>query len=136
MYQSKQGNLGLGKAIEYFVSKGYNISIPLNDTQKYDLVVDIEDKLYRVQVKTTRHKVCNCYAVELKNTGGSSGKYKVRYFDNTKSDYLFVYVADETMYLIPCSIIKSINQLSLNKNYEKYKVKINTMNESLNDMAV
>lgn len=39
------GNTGLSMAIAYFGSNGYTVSIPLNDTQDYDLVVDIDGKL-------------------------------------------------------------------------------------------
>ena len=34
------GNAALSTAIAYFGSNGYIVSIPLNDTQDYDLVVD------------------------------------------------------------------------------------------------
>lgn len=34
----EKGNSGLGMAIAYFTTKGYTVSIPLNDTQDYDLV--------------------------------------------------------------------------------------------------
>lgn len=82
MYQALQGNIGLGKAIEYFTSHSIPVCIPLNDTQKYDLVVDIDGNLSRVSVKTTRYKDAkSSYRVELKNSGGSSGKGKIRKFD-------------------------------------------------------
>ena len=72
MYQSLQGNLGLGKAIEYFVSNGYTVSIPLNDTQKYDLVVEIDGKLNKISVKTSRQTNNGVsYSVQLRNTGGN-----------------------------------------------------------------
>lgn len=49
----KQGDYGLGSAISYFTSQGYNISIPLTDSQDYDLVVeDTAGFLKKVQVKT------------------------------------------------------------------------------------
>ena len=35
------GNAGLAMAIAYFGSNGYTVSVPLNDTQDYDLVVDM-----------------------------------------------------------------------------------------------
>lgn len=34
----EQGTIGLGKAIAYFTSRGFVVSIPLNDSQDYDLV--------------------------------------------------------------------------------------------------
>ena len=36
----------------FFTSLGYNISIPLGEDCKYDLIVDIENELYKIQVKT------------------------------------------------------------------------------------
>lgn len=33
-------NSGLGIAIAYYSTSGYIVSIPLNDTQDYDLIVD------------------------------------------------------------------------------------------------
>lgn len=37
--------MGLGKAIEYFTSHQISISLPLNDTQPYDLIADFNGKL-------------------------------------------------------------------------------------------
>lgn len=51
------GNAALSMAIAYFGSNGYVVSVPLNDTQDYDLVVDKDGKLQKVQVKGT--KCCN-----------------------------------------------------------------------------
>jgi len=42
------GNTSLGIAISYFCSQGCTVSVPLNDTQDYNLVVDIQNKLFRV----------------------------------------------------------------------------------------
>ena len=36
----QKGNAGLGIAVAYYSSNGYTVSIPLNDTQDYDLIVD------------------------------------------------------------------------------------------------
>lgn len=52
----EKGNTGLGVAIAYYSSNGYIVSIPLNDTQDYDLIVEKENILKRVQVKATSCK--------------------------------------------------------------------------------
>ena len=46
-----KGRAGLSAAIAYFGMNGYNISIPLNDTQDYDLVIEkiINFKKYNVK---------------------------------------------------------------------------------------
>ena len=123
MYLSLQGNLGLGKAIEYFTSHQITVSLPLNDTQKYDLVADINGQLKKVQIKTTRHqKKSGSYEVLLKNCGGASGKCTVRPFDKHESDFLFVYSMDEKIYLIPTSAIDNINSITISKKYAEYEV--------------
>lgn len=43
----EKGNTGLGIAIAYYTSNGYTVSISLNDTQDYDLIVDKEMCLKR-----------------------------------------------------------------------------------------
>lgn len=125
IYQSLQGNLGLSKAIHYFVSNGYCVSIPLNDTQGYDLVVEKEGVLQRVQVKTSRGLTdAGSYAIQLRNTGGEN-KTKKQPFDNKKQDLLFIYTADENMYLIPSKDINAINTICVrtyDNPYTKYLV--------------
>jgi len=49
----KQGDAGLGQAIAYFTMKGYDVALPLTDSADWDLIVEIEDELKRVQVKTS-----------------------------------------------------------------------------------
>lgn len=130
MYQALQGNIGLGKAIEYFTSHSIPVCLPLNDTQKYDLVVDMEGKLSRVSVKTTRYKDAeSSYRVELKNSGGSSGKCKIRKFDNKSCDYVFVLTGDNKLYLIPSDVISSKNTISIENKYAEYEVHCKTIGE-------
>lgn len=124
-YKSMQGNIGLGRVIAYFTSIGKTVLMPLNDTQKYDLVVDCEGTLKRVQVKTSSNKKkSGAYEVGLRNTGGSSGKSKVRFFDNTSCDLLFVLLSDDTMLLVPTSEIDSKSCWSATQErISKYSVK-------------
>jgi hypothetical protein len=123
MYQALQGNIGLGKAIEYFTSHSIPVCIPLNDTQKYDLVVDMDGKLSRVSVKTSRFKQHkSSYYVLLKNCGGSSGKGKIRPFDNKSCEYVFVLTGDDKIYLIPSSVIQATNAISIGVKYTEFEV--------------
>lgn len=52
----EKGNSGLGIAIAYFTTHGYTVSIPLNDTQDYDLVVEKEKKMYLIPKKYINNK--------------------------------------------------------------------------------
>ena len=125
MYQSLQGNLGLGKAIEYFTSQGITVALPLNDTQKYDLIADFDGGLQRISVKTTRStKNGTSFGVQLRNTGGSSGNWKGRPFDKDSCDYVFVYTINEECYLIPTEIIEAVNSITVGSKYKDYLVYI------------
>lgn len=48
-----KGNLGEIKAAEEFIRWGCTVSFPFGDNARYDLIVDINNKLYRVQIKYT-----------------------------------------------------------------------------------
>lgn len=135
MYHSLQGNVGLGKAIEYFTSHQITVSLPLNDIQKYDLIADFNDGLQRVQVKTSRYKAkSGYYSVNLKNSGGSSGKSVIRPFDNKLCDYVFVYSADNRCYLIPSNTILAKTAITLNKECDKYEVHTKLFSEFAEDV--
>ena len=125
-YKSKQGNAGLGAAIAYYTSIGVPTAIPLNDTQKYDLIVEQNNLLQRVSVKTTQQKNKNnkYFVVQLRNTGGSSGKSKIRLFDPKSCDILFILTKDGTTYEIPTEKIKINNLFTLTDEWNSFIVKI------------
>ena len=133
-YQSIQGNMGLGKAIQYFTSHGISVSIPLNDTQPYDLIIeDAEGNLKKVSIKTSRYQQSQTsYAVQLRNTGGE-GRTRKKAFDNTCCDLLFIYTADESLYLIPSKEISASNSISVGNKYTEYKVKVKTLQDLNNE---
>ena len=134
MYLSMQGNLGLGKAIEYFTSHSIPVAIPLNDTQKYDLVADFNGGLQRISVKTSRAtKNGTSFEVQLRNTGGSSGKNKIRLFEKDSCDYVFIYTINEEYYLIPSNIIEAQNSIHVGPKYYNYLVDIKTFAEFINE---
>ena len=124
MYQSIQGNIGLGKAIEYFTSHGITVSLPLNDTQKYDLVVDMYGSMSRIQVKTSRYKKPSrgLFEVDMKHSGGFNRSRPIGRFDNTTCDYLFVYTAYDRIYLIPASELTCTCTLLIGRKYRDFEV--------------
>ena len=128
-YQSIQGNMGLGKAIEYFTSNNIPIAIPLNDTQSYDLIADFNGSLQRISVKTSRYtENGTSYSVQLRNTGGES-KTRKKAFDNTGCDYLFIYTADDNLYLIPSKDITVVNSITVGIKYTEYQVKVKSLKD-------
>ncbi len=121
----EKGNYGLGIAIAYFTSHGYIVSIPLNDTQDYDLIVDKNNCIQKVQVKSTSCKTkYGIYQVALKSCGGTKGKtYKTLIYTNV--DLLFIVTDQMDSFLIPLDTIKNKSTLNLCEKYSMYKVYIN-----------
>lgn len=93
-----KGNFGLSIAIGYFGSYGYTISIPLNDTQWYDLIVE-KDNIFQ----TVQCKFCGSQNNELKLTscGGTNGKIYDRLVNHPNLDILFCVDKDMNLFLIP-----------------------------------
>lgn len=117
----KQGDWGLGVAISYFVTQSYTVSIPLTDSQDYDIVVDINDKLEKVQVKTTTYKSKGGnYYVSLTIKGGNQTFSSIKKFDNLKIDYVFIVTKDNDKYLIPSTSLG--NSVTLNEKYDIFKL--------------
>jgi hypothetical protein len=110
-----QGNVGLAIGIQYFTSIGCIVSIPLNDIQDYDLIVDFwEEGIKKVQVKTTTFLHNGKYKVNLKTSNKS--------FQLNQSDYLFVVDGSDTRYLIPRNEVTTSSAILLNDTYSKYIV--------------
>lgn len=125
-YKSKQGNIGLGQAISYYMSQGYMVAIPINDTQPYDLIVDRFDGtgLKRVSVKTTRTKNRGKYLVDLRSSGGNKSRYINKDFDKSSCDIVFVYTIEDNIWEFPCEEINNSTAISLEcQKYIKFKKK-------------
>lgn len=121
--KSEQGNIGLGRAIAFFVENGYVVSIPLNDCQKYDLVVEKDSIISRVQVKTSTYQQNkSSWTVRLATASGNTVKNTVTPFDNTACELLFILTNDMTMYCIPTNKVDAKHTLNVGNKYEDYKV--------------
>lgn len=94
-----KGRAGMAMAIAYFGANGYTVSIPLNDTQWYDLIVEKNGIFSTVQCKATGSAD---NSISLKSTGGTKGTVYDSIF-NHSVDYLFCLDKEMHMYVIPVS---------------------------------
>ena len=117
---SRRGNIGMGYAIAKLTELGYNISIPITDSQDYDLIADLAGVLLKVQVKTTSYKdkKSEYYMVALRTKTYN----KLKSFTDSDCDLLFVLTESGQMYLIPKNEIKVRNGLTLTTEFDKYSV--------------
>ncbi len=123
MSKVTQGSAGLGIAIGHFCSKGIVVSLPLVDNQDYDLIIDEDGKLKKVQVKTTGTKSpSGNYEVQIKSVRSNKTINKIKSFDPNAVDYLFVLCGDGSKYLFPSNEITVKGALTLTPERVKYKV--------------
>lgn len=120
---SKQkGDIGIAAAIKYFAIEGHTVSIPLTDSQDYDILVDINNTIFKVQVKYTSAKsTSGSYNVGLRSISGSS-KQEYKRLSESCVDYLYVYTENNCEYLIPIIDLEATSALTLGIKYEKYKI--------------
>ncbi len=103
-------------AINYFTVQGYTVSLPINDTQWYDLIVEKDNKFYTVQCKATGS---SDNSISLNSTGGTKGSAYDSIL-NHPVDYLFCLDKNLNMYVIPVEKIKEAgNTKSITLRTEK-----------------
>ena len=123
MNTKQKGNAGIGAAIAYFTKQGHNVLLPLTDSQDYDIVVDIDGFLNKVQIKYTTQKApSGNYIISLRSISGSSGKvYKT--VSETDIDYLFCVTDNDNYYLLPITELTNGNTITITNEFSsKYKV--------------
>ena len=97
MERKEKGILAEAKTITEFVTLGYSVFKPFADNGFYDLIVEKNDKLYKVSVKYSsfRNQANSC-CVTLKTVSRRrDNKVKINTFDSHKYDILSIYDAIE-----------------------------------------
>jgi hypothetical protein len=97
MNTKAKGEISEGHILAHLLKRGYVVSVPFGNNQRYDLIVDDGERLWRAQAKTARmHKGClvfNC------SSTGYNGRREA-YHDQI--DLFLVYSPDaDKVYRIP-----------------------------------
>ena len=101
-----QGDQGEYSAISWLGQTGATVAIVLGNCSDYDVVAEIEGRVARVQVKTTRRFCENRWEVTLATRGGNqSWSGLVKRFSPSRCDYLFVHTAGGRRWFIPSSAV-------------------------------
>ena len=98
----------------YLLSLGYNVSQPLCQDSKYDLIIDVNNHLYRLQVKTARETGNNSISFNCRSTTKNSKTNKSRSYGVDEIDYFATYWNNQ-VYLVPVGECSSEKRLHLDK---------------------
>lgn len=107
----------------YFTELGYNVSIPLCEDCKYDMIVDFNGILKKVQVKTCR-ETKNGIEISTRSIQRNSKEFQSITYCPNDVDYFATFYNSE-LYLIRClepttDITLSFNKSQLNNNPVRY----------------
>lgn len=90
---NKLGYVGEVKAMSKFAENGFTVFIPLSDAIPIDFIAYKNDKMFRVQVKSTSSKTkYDSYPVKLQTIQVSTTKITYKNMDTSKFDILSVYI--------------------------------------------
>lgn len=72
MNTKERGDNAVGQAINFFINQGYEVCLPIGDKRDFDLVVEKDGVLQKVQVKYAGlYKTTSVCKVGLRITGGN-----------------------------------------------------------------
>ena len=118
MTVNDKGNIGLSKAVAEFVELGYDVFLPLADTDVIDLlVVNKNGDICRVQIKY--RSITNKGVITVQTSGVINGK-RVN-INKNKIDYYVIYCPDnKKIYYVPISVFDNRNSISFRVNKSKF----------------
>lgn len=103
-----QGDIGEAAAIAWLARASFAVWVPLGHSPDADLIAQRDDRLFRVQVKTSTALRNGRYEISLATKGGNrSWSGRVKAIDPSRYDYLFVLVADGRQWFIPAAAIEA-----------------------------
>ncbi len=123
MNSKRKGSLAMGEAIAYFIAKGITVLLPITDCDKYDLVIDENNFLKKVQCKySSAQEKSGAYTIDLRTFGGYREKTYHTKYNIGDFDYLFAYCSNGEKYLIPAGRIINNHKIALGKqSWNEYK---------------
>ena len=122
----EQGDIGERAAAVWLLQQPrVSVFVPFGHSPDFDLIADIDNRLVRVQVKTSTVLIKNGrYQVSLATRGGNrSWSGLIKHFSAARCEYVFVLVADGRQWFIPAAVVEGGSQIVVGgPKYAAYQV--------------
>jgi len=93
--------------ITELLKRGFNVLKPIGDRLSYDLAVDVNKKLLRIQVKSAWFYK-GAYKVDARMTKTNRRRMIRKYYNENDFDFAIIYIQDlNAFYIMPQSIFSS-----------------------------
>lgn len=100
MNSKRIGNIAEAKVMAEFITLGLPVLIPFGDNERYDLVIEVNKRFYKVQVKTGNYKKNGSIIIPTCSSYKHRGIGKRSYTKN-QIDFIAVYCLEvDKCYLI------------------------------------
>ena len=125
MLTKEKGDIALGQAVQYYLSTGYEVCLPIGDKRDYDLIVEKNNVLQKIQVKyaglyPSKRSTCR---VGLRITGGNQSFHYAKSYTDNAFDTLFVYTARGQRFVLPWADVTARNELYIeHPKYSQYLI--------------
>ena len=124
MKPKEKGDLAVANAIHYYMTNGYEVCLPIGDKRPYDIIVEVEGLVKRVQVKFAGfYNGVKQHKVALRITGGNQSFNSVKKYSFEDFDELFIFTESGRKFAIPWSDITARNELNIeHSKYSRYEI--------------
>ena len=106
----EKGNLTELQCLTAFYKLGHSVSIPYGDNCRYDFILDVNGKLLKIQVKTSKYVSDGCFLFSTRSTRVNSRGVINTTYTKDDIDYFATFYNDKC-YLVPvegCSTEKRL----------------------------
>jgi len=120
----RQGDIGEGIAAAWLMQQGYGVWVPFGHSPDCDLLAQKENKLLRIQVKTSTLLRKDRWTVATCTRGGNrSWNGVIKRLEESRFDYLFVVVGDWRCWFIPAAAVDGRSGITLGgPKYSEFEV--------------
>jgi hypothetical protein len=119
----------IGIAIDWFLARGHCVSIPIEHAAPYDLVVECDEGMKRVQIKTTSHRdsrgnwiVATHRMIYDPTASAVTGHRRRRGYKENEVDWFFVVTAERTLFLLPIGLVAGKTAITLGHRYAGHRL--------------
>ena len=111
----KQGDIGEMAAMLYYAKQGYEVFCPMTESSRADLIVVKENRMVRVQCKTSTVKKDNgTYVVGLATGGGNQSWNRVsKRLSSDEIDEVFIWCDNDSTWLFPIEVLEGKRTVNL-----------------------
>jgi len=105
MNTKQKGDIAEYRVVSELLARGHDVLIPCGDRLPYDIGVDANGRLLRIQVKSAWRNRNGTFSVDVRRSQTNRKVYKITKYDINDFDFLIACVMEESAFFIIPSIV-------------------------------